>query len=107
MSKAFDVLFQLVQAAIVVEDMIKTEYLKNEWWYWSSLSAAAKISTLSALSVRLFSLDAAIMYDKSVTQSDPMDETNPLPEQKSQAAQERSSRANRRSGKKRKEPEGS
>ncbi|KAF3586602.1 hypothetical protein F2Q69_00032602 [Brassica cretica] len=48
-----------------------------------------------------------IMYDKSVTQSDPMDETNPLPEQKSQAAQERSSRANRRSGKKRKEPEGS
>ena len=104
----FDI--QLVQAAIVVEDMIKTEYLKNEWWYWSSLSAAAQISTLSALSVRLFSLDAAIMYDKSVTQSDPMDETNPLPDQKSQAVsdtQERSSRPNRRSGKKRKEPEGS
>ncbi|CAN6969271.1 unnamed protein product [Brassica oleracea var. botrytis] len=105
--KSAQSIFELVQAAIVVEDMIKTEYLKNEWWYWSSLSAAAKISTLSALSVRLFSLDAAIMYDKSVTQSDPMDETNPLPEQKSQAAQERSSRANRRSGKKRKEPEGS
>ncbi|CAN6803841.1 unnamed protein product [Brassica oleracea] len=104
--KSAQSIFELVQAAIVVEDMIKTEYLKNEWWYWSSLSAAAKISTLSALSVRLFSLDAAIMYDKSVTQSDPMDETNPLPEQKSQAAQERSSRANR-SGKKRKEPEGS
>ncbi|CAF2103668.1 BnaA05g33850D [Brassica napus] len=108
--KSAQSIFELVQAAIVVEDMIKTEYLKNEWWYWSSLSAAAQISTLSALSVRLFSLDAAIMYDKSVTQSDPMDETNPLPDQKSQAVsdtQERSSRANRRSGKKRKEPEGS
>lgn len=81
----FDVLFQLVQATIVVEDMVKTEYLKNEWWYWSSLSAAAKISTLSGLSVRLFSLDAAVMYDKTVTQSDPMDETKPLAEQKSQA----------------------
>lgn len=94
----------------MVEDMIKTEYLKNEWWYWSSLSAAAKISTLSALSVRIFSLDAAIMYDKPIAQSDPMDETKPiiLPDQKSQPvsdSQERSSRANRRSGKKRKEPE--
>lgn len=96
----------------MVEDMIKTEYLKNEWWYWSSLSAAAKISTLSALSVRIFSLDAAIVYDKPVTQSDPMDETKPisLPDHKSEPVsdpQERSSRANRRSGKKRKEPEGS
>lgn len=26
---AFDVLFQLVQATIVVEDMVKTEYLKK------------------------------------------------------------------------------
>lgn len=87
----------------MVEDMVKTEYLKNEWWYWSSLSAAAKISTLSGLSVRFFYLDAAIMYDKTVTQSDPMDETKPLAEQKSQPVsdtQERSSRANRRSGKK-------
>ncbi|RID81356.1 hypothetical protein BRARA_A03940 [Brassica rapa] len=91
--------------------MIKTEYLKNEWWYWSSLSAAAKISTLSALSLHIFSLDAAIMYDKTITQSDPMDATKEigLQEQKSQPVtdpQERSSRANRRSRKKRKEPEG-
>ncbi|KAL0744578.1 hypothetical protein Bca4012_086091 [Brassica carinata] len=110
--KSAQSIFELVQATIVVEDMVKTEYLKNEWWYWSSLSAAAKIPTLSALSVRLFSLDAAIMYDKSVTQSDPMDETKPmgLAEQKSQPVsdtQERSSKTNRRSGKKRKEPEGS
>ncbi|CAH2055365.1 unnamed protein product [Thlaspi arvense] len=110
--KSAQSIFELVQAAIVVEDMIKTEYLKNEWWYWSSLSAAAKISTLSALSLRLFSLDAAIMYDKSITQSDPMDEAKPtsLPDESSQPfsdPQERSGRANRRSGKKRKEPEGS
>ncbi|KFK37611.1 hypothetical protein AALP_AA3G005700 [Arabis alpina] len=111
--KSAQSIYELVQATIVVEDMIKTEYLKNEWWYWSSLSAAAKISTLSALSVRIFSLDAAIMYDKAITQSDPMDETKPavsLPDQKSQPAsdpQERSSRSSRRSGKKRKEPEGS
>nr|VDD53569.1 unnamed protein product [Brassica oleracea] len=109
--KSAQSIFELVQAAIVVEDMIKTEYLKNEWWYWSSLSAAAKISTLSALSLHIFSLEAAIMYDKGITQSDPMDETKEigLQEQKSQRVtdpQERSSRANRRSGKKRKEPEG-
>ncbi|KAG2318295.1 hypothetical protein Bca52824_021417 [Brassica carinata] len=110
--KSAQSIFELVQAAIVVEDMIKTEYLKNEWWYWSSLSAAAKISTLSALSLHIFSLDAVIMYDKTITQVDPMDETKEigLQEQKSQPVtdtQERSSRANRRSGKKRKEPEGS
>lgn len=110
--KSSQSIYELVQATIVVEDMIKTEYLKNEWWYWSSLSAAAKISTLSALSVRIFSLDAAIIYDKPITPSNPIDETKPiisLPDQKSQPvsdSQERSSRV-RRSGKKRKEPEGS
>ncbi|XP_010496557.1 PREDICTED: methyl-CpG-binding domain-containing protein 9-like [Camelina sativa] len=109
--KSAQSIYELVQATIVLEDMVKTGYLKNAWWYWSSLSAAAKISTLSALSVRIFSLDAAIMYDKLITPSDPMDETNPiisLTDQKSQPisdSQERSSRANRRSGKKRKEPE--
>ncbi|KAG7580253.1 Methyl-CpG DNA binding [Arabidopsis suecica] len=111
--KSAQSIYELVQATFVVEDMIKTEYLKNEWWYWSSLSAAAKISTLSALSVRIFSLDAAIIYDKPITPSDHNDETKPiisLPDQKSQPvsdSQEKSSRVNRRSGKKRKEPEGS
>ncbi|XP_010435621.1 PREDICTED: methyl-CpG-binding domain-containing protein 9-like [Camelina sativa] len=109
--KSAQSIYELVQASIVLEDMVKPGYLKNAWWYWSSLSAAAKISTLSALSVRIFSLDAAIMYDKLITPSDPMDETKPiisLPDEKSQPvsdSQERSSRANRRSGKKRKEPE--
>ncbi|EFH60538.1 methyl-CpG-binding domain 9 [Arabidopsis lyrata subsp. lyrata] len=111
--KSAQSIYELVQATFVVEDMIKTEYLKNEWWYWSSLSAAAKISTLSALSVRIFSLDAAIIYDKPITPSDHNDETKPIissPDQKSQPvsdSQEKSSRVNRRSGKKRKEPEGS
>ena len=57
--------FQMVQATVVLEDMIKTEYLRNEWWYWSSLSAAAKVSTMSSLALRIYSLDAAIVYEKS------------------------------------------
>ncbi|KAJ4830037.1 hypothetical protein Tsubulata_027695 [Turnera subulata] len=57
--------FEMVQATVVFESMIKTEYLKNEWWYWSPLSAAVKISTVSSLALRIYSLDAAIIYDKS------------------------------------------
>ncbi|KAK2365613.1 Glycosyl hydrolase family 38 protein [Trifolium repens] len=30
------------QAIITLEDMIKTEFLRNDWWYWLSFSAAAK-----------------------------------------------------------------
>ncbi|KAK6147146.1 hypothetical protein DH2020_018058 [Rehmannia glutinosa] len=56
---------QMVQALIVFEDMIKLEYLDPSWRYWSSLSAAASISTLSALSLRIYSLDAAISYEKA------------------------------------------
>lgn len=55
---------QMVQAVVAFEDMIKTEYLKKTWWYWSSLSAAAKISTLSSLSLRIYSLDVSINYEK-------------------------------------------
>lgn len=54
----------MVQATIVFENMIKTEYLRNEWWYWSSLSAAAKIATVSSLALRIYTLDAAIVYEK-------------------------------------------
>lgn len=60
-------LFQMVQASIILEDMIKTEYLKNERWYWSSLSAAAKTSTLSSLALRIYALDNAIVYEKTVS----------------------------------------
>lgn len=57
-------IFEMVQATIVLEDMIKTDYLRNGWWYWSSLSGAANIATVSALALRLYTLDAAIVYEK-------------------------------------------
>ncbi|KAK2990841.1 hypothetical protein RJ640_016159 [Escallonia rubra] len=56
-------IYQMSQATIILEDMIKTKYLRNDWWYWSSASSAARISTLSALALRIYSLDAAIMYE--------------------------------------------
>ncbi|GFY87180.1 methyl-CPG-binding domain 9 [Actinidia rufa] len=62
--KSTETIYEMVQAVIVFEDMIKTEYLRNTWWYWSSLSAAAKISTLSSLALRIYSLDASIDYEK-------------------------------------------
>ncbi|XWS32781.1 hypothetical protein CRYUN_Cryun22dG0019000 [Craigia yunnanensis] len=63
--KSAETIYEMVQATVVLEDMIKTEYLRNEWWYWSSLSAAAKVSTMSSLALRIYSLDAAIVYEKS------------------------------------------
>lgn len=53
----------MVQSTLVLENMIKAEYLRNGWWYWSSLSAAAKISNISSLALRIYTLDAAIVYD--------------------------------------------
>ncbi|KAK6928329.1 WHIM1 domain [Dillenia turbinata] len=64
--KAAQTIFQMVQATIVLEDMIKTEYLRNWWWYWSSLSAAAKTSTISSLALRIYSLDAAVVYEETL-----------------------------------------
>ncbi|XP_012085354.1 methyl-CpG-binding domain-containing protein 9 isoform X2 [Jatropha curcas] len=63
--------FEMVQATIVFENMIKTDYLRNEWWYWSSLSAAAKIATVSSLALRIYTLDAAIVYEKPLPFSSP------------------------------------
>lgn len=57
----------MVQATIVLEDMIKADYLKNERWYWSSLSAAAKTSTLSSLALRIYALDNSIVYEKPLS----------------------------------------
>ncbi|GMG99338.1 hypothetical protein Nepgr_001178 [Nepenthes gracilis] len=62
--KAATTIFEMIQSTIVLEDMMKMEYLRNEWWYWSSLSAAAKTSTLSALALRIYSMDNAIVYEK-------------------------------------------
>lgn len=89
--------------------MIRTEYLKNEWWYWSSLSAAAKISSVSSLALRIFSLDAAIIYEKISPNQDSNDYLDPssIPEQKLAGTDlTEKPRASRKSGKKRKEPEG-
>lgn len=43
--------------------MVKAEYLKPYWGFWSSLSAAARSSSLSSLALRLFALDGAITYE--------------------------------------------
>ncbi|XP_050382693.1 methyl-CpG-binding domain-containing protein 9 isoform X2 [Argentina anserina] len=75
--KSASTIFEMVQATIVLEDMIKTEYLRNEWWYWSSYSAAARTSTMSSLSLRIYSLDAAILYEKLLPNSDNTDDLEP------------------------------
>lgn len=103
-------LFQMVQATIILEDMIKTEHLRNDWWYWSSLSAAAKISTLSSLALRIYSLDAAIIYEKIPSSLEQIDnlETSSLPDPNALPSLDLSekSKVSRKSNKKRKEPEG-
>ncbi|XP_057523445.1 methyl-CpG-binding domain-containing protein 9 isoform X2 [Amaranthus tricolor] len=65
--KESETIFEMVQATIVLEDMIKADYLKNERWYWSSLSAAAKTSTLSSLALRIYALDNSIVYEKPLS----------------------------------------
>ncbi|KAL5759796.1 hypothetical protein ACOSQ2_018634 [Xanthoceras sorbifolium] len=55
---------EMVQATIILEDMIRTEYLRNGWWYWSSLSAAASIATIASLALRMYTLDGAIIYER-------------------------------------------
>ncbi|KAL7241003.1 hypothetical protein ACSBR2_006598 [Camellia fascicularis] len=67
-------IYEMVQATITLENMIKSKYLKNSWWYWSSLSAAASISTLSALSLRIYTLDSAIMFEKPSPTSDSIED---------------------------------
>lgn len=101
----------MAQATIILEDMIKTEYLRNEWWYWSSFSAAAKISTISSLALRIYALDAAIIYEKVSSNSDPTDNlesSSSTYEQKVMPTSDPTEKAkvSRKSNKKRKEPEG-
>ncbi|KAL8519010.1 hypothetical protein ACS0TY_010093 [Phlomoides rotata] len=77
-------IYAMVQAVIVLEDTIKSEYLQNDWWYWSSPSTAARITTVSALALRIYSLDAAISYDKPLTKAAP-EASGPLEEEKQQS----------------------
>ncbi|KAK1292580.1 Methyl-CpG-binding domain-containing protein 9 [Acorus calamus] len=74
--KSADSIYEIVLAMLIFEGMIKTECLNNRWWYWSSLTAAAKTSTLSALALRIYTLDSSIIYEKtSSSGSDMMDNT--------------------------------
>ncbi|KAJ9562560.1 hypothetical protein OSB04_007720 [Centaurea solstitialis] len=64
--KSAKTIYEMVQAMMVFETMIKTEYINNTWWWhWSSASIAAKTSTISALALRIYTLDAAIDYQKT------------------------------------------
>ncbi|KVH92767.1 Zinc finger, FYVE/PHD-type, partial [Cynara cardunculus var. scolymus] len=70
--KSANTIYEMVQAIMVFETMIKTEYIKNTWWwYWSSASIAASTSTMSALALRIYTLDASIDYQKTTTSSVP------------------------------------
>ncbi|XP_052173184.1 methyl-CpG-binding domain-containing protein 9-like [Diospyros lotus] len=70
-------IYEMVQAIIVFENMIKADYLRKDWWYWSSLSAAANVSTLSALALRLYALDAAIIFEKLSPTTDSTENLKP------------------------------
>ncbi|KAI4346993.1 hypothetical protein L6164_007848 [Bauhinia variegata] len=107
--KSAGTIYEMVQATITLEDMIKTEYLKNDWWYWSSLSAAAKTSTMSSLALRIYSLDSAIVYEKILSNSSLNDSSEPagIVEPKLLAVLDsEKSKASRKSTRKRKEPDG-
>ncbi|CAN1140195.1 Methyl-CpG-binding domain-containing protein 9 [Linum perenne] len=107
--KSAKTIYEMIQATIVLEDMIKRDYLRNEWWYWSSLSAAAKTSTVSSLALRICSLDSAIVYERIYCDSDPSDKLKPscIPEDKTVHLDSVDKfKVGRRSNKKRKEPEG-
>ncbi|XP_038998340.1 methyl-CpG-binding domain-containing protein 9-like [Hibiscus syriacus] len=107
--KSAETIYEMVQATIAFEDMIKTEYLRNEWWYWSSLSAAAKVSTMSSLALRIYSLDAIIVYEKS-PEFHSIDRLKlssiPAPKPLSDSNLPEKCKVSRKTGKKRKEPEG-
>lgn len=64
--KSAESIYEMCQAIIVLEDMIKTTYLRKDWWYWSSPSAMAKICTISALALRIYALDATIIYESNL-----------------------------------------
>ena len=55
---------QVTKAVILLELMVKAECLKPYWGFWSSLSAAARSSSLSSLALRLFALDSSITYER-------------------------------------------
>ncbi|XP_062218444.1 methyl-CpG-binding domain-containing protein 9-like isoform X2 [Phragmites australis] len=70
---------QVVLATILLESMIKAEFLKNNWWYWSSFTAAIKTATVSSLALRIYTLDDCIIYTKDhVPNTEPADGGKPV-----------------------------
>ncbi|KAK7271687.1 hypothetical protein RJT34_27787 [Clitoria ternatea] len=106
--KSAETIYEMVQASITLEDMIKTEYLRNDWWYWSSFSAAAKSSTLPSLALRIYTLDLAILYEKKPNSSfNDSSEPSATAEQKQlMTVDPEKSKASRKSNRKRKDPDG-
>lgn len=98
-------LFQMIQATIILEEMIKTDYLRNEWWYWSSFSAAANTSTIASLALRIYSLDAVIVYEKTTPNLDSTNSLKPVGMLDKNGLDLDKSKVSRKSNKKRKEPE--
>uniref|UniRef100_A0A8R7Q971 Methyl-CpG-binding domain-containing protein 9 n=2 Tax=Triticum urartu TaxID=4572 RepID=A0A8R7Q971_TRIUA len=66
---------EMVVATSVLENMIKSEFLNNDWWYWSSFTVAIKTSTVSSLALRIHTLDNCIMYTKEPNTVPPADST--------------------------------
>nr|XP_043612564.1 methyl-CpG-binding domain-containing protein 9-like [Erigeron canadensis] len=91
--KSAQSIYEMVQATIILEDMIKSEHLKRDWWYWSSPSAAAKISTVSSLALQIYALDAAIYYEKPPSPP-PVDLTEPIVQEDSKAKRETPKKSN-------------
>ncbi|CAM6123295.1 unnamed protein product [Calypogeia fissa] len=58
-------IYRMVQATILLEQMVCADFLRSSWGYWSSFSAAAKTATISSLFLRVYALDAAILYENS------------------------------------------
>uniref|UniRef100_A0A453MLR8 Uncharacterized protein n=1 Tax=Aegilops tauschii subsp. strangulata TaxID=200361 RepID=A0A453MLR8_AEGTS len=66
---------EMVLATSMLERVIKSEFLKNDWWYWSSFTVAIKTSTASSLALRIYTLDHSIVYTKEPNTVPPADST--------------------------------
>ncbi|AQK60163.1 PHD-finger family protein isoform 2 [Zea mays] len=62
--KDAELISYVVLAINFLQSMIKAEFLKKDWWYWSSFTAAIKTTTVSSLALRIYTLDDCIMYTK-------------------------------------------
>ena len=59
--------------------MIKAEFLKNDWWYWSSFAVAVKTTTMSSLALKIYTLDDNIIYMKDpAPNTEPTDNAKPV-----------------------------